>query len=98
MGRSIACGWPTVLTRAFDEAHLARVRDHHPTHMGPDHLGHRARVAAGLDHHVILARQRPGERGQVVARHADPPQAPDRAVFCTISIKPRWPRATSESK
>ncbi|CAO4149463.1 hypothetical protein GPNCGGLF_LOCUS3157 [Methylorubrum aminovorans] len=67
--------------RLGDQPHLARVGDHHPADMRPDHLRDRAGVAGRLDHDMIVVRQRLGERRQVIARHADPTKTPDRAVF-----------------
>ena len=67
--------------RLGDEPHLAGICDHDPTDMGPDHFGDRARIAGRLDHDVVVVRQCFGKRRQVITRHPDPPQTPDRPVL-----------------
>ena len=56
--------------RLGDKPNLARVGDHHPTDVWPDHLGDRARVAGRLHHDMVILGQYPSERRQVVAHHA----------------------------
>ena len=54
-----------------DHPHLAWVGDDHAAEMRRHHLHHGRCVARGLHDHMVVVRQRPGERLKVVARHAN---------------------------
>src|SRR3954452_15887446 len=78
--------------RLGDEPDLARVGDHHPPDIGPDHFRHSARVAGGLHHDMVIVgysvRENAARRSRVM------PTRPSRRVLpsssITASAKTRW--------